>query len=115
MSGTRKNFGLRAPPPEKPEDGGPPPLTPIQKRTVAIVLATAGALSLGVYALVELQEECEPDPNDPQKEICHHSRGWHSSSSSWPRSRSSSSSGSSWHSVSFGGFGSHGSSHGGGS
>lgn len=118
---TPKDFGRRAPPvvlqKSKPPKNAAPPSAgaPKQKRSLAVSLAVMGAVSLGAYGVYEWSERphCEPDPNNPEQQICRHSngstshssRGWH-----W----SSGSSGST-HGVSFGGFGHSGGSFGGGS
>lgn len=88
--------------------------TPTRKRSLTISLIGVGAISLGVYGAVDWLDKklnCEPDPNKPDELICKHSDGPTSrrSASSW---RSSSSS---YHGLSFGGFGHSGSYHSGGS
>jgi hypothetical protein len=134
-----REFGRRAPPivlhkPTAPADGSPlpidpetlryiaeplkePPLVSDQKRSLAVSLATMGAFALGAYAIFGIGEKvhCEPDPNNPEKEICHRSSGWHWSSGSSGGGSHWSGGSSSTHGMSFGGFGHSGGSFGGGS
>ncbi|KAF2990163.1 hypothetical protein OGR47_11390 [Methylocystis sp. MJC1] len=113
-----KEFGRRAPPvvlhrPKLPKEP-PNQILPQQKRSLAVSLAVVGAVSLGGYGLYEWSEgpHCEPDPNNPDQQICRHSsgstshssRGWH-----WLSGSSAST-----HGVSFGGFGHSGGFFGGG-
>ncbi|BDV34882.1 hypothetical protein [Methylocystis iwaonis] len=111
--GTPKDFGRRAPPVvlQKPKTSKerPNPILPQRKRSLAVSLAVMGAVSLGGYGLYEWIESphCEPDPNNPDQQICRHSNGSTSHSSrGWHWSSGSSAS---THGVSFGGFGHSGS------
>jgi hypothetical protein len=102
--------------------GGPAGPSARRKRTMAIALVSAGALSLGGYAAYEAfrPEKCEPGDwgeTDCKQKSGHGGSGGHggsrssSSGMSWFHSGSS---GSSSHSSFFGGFGRMGSFHFGG-
>ncbi len=139
-----KEFGKRAPPvvlhKPRPTGSGGRPLAsdkpkhvaePLekppagQKRSLAVLLIMIGALPIGAVVTIDWIDRklnCEPDPANPEEQICKHSSGstyrrssgWHWSSGFGGSSGSHWSSGGSTHGVSFGGFGHSGGFSGGG-
>lgn len=92
---------------------GPPPPDRIapRSRSLGVRLVMFGAVALASYEIfswIDTKLNCEPDPNNPDELICRHRNGsTYSRSRRWGW-RSSSSSSSSWHGLSFGGFGHYG-------
>lgn len=102
---------VRRPPPEAPATPDEPSeLSAAQKRSLAIVLITLGAVSIGTVAIVQAidRRHCEADP---ERVGCDHRS---SGAGSGGSGGSGYGGGGSGHTVSFGGFGGTGAAHGGG-
>ena len=126
----RKEFGRRGAAPavvtHAPQGltGGPFGPSTLRKRSLTVSLVAMGSLALGGYAVIEALDRranCDPGQTNPNQSPCtssgtHTGSGGHSGSGRWWwHSGTSSSGSSSWHGVSFGGFGGFGAAHGGGS